>query len=126
MDDFKAFFLDILRLYLFRTIKLILNNVSKNVIDKGDITLPFEAAFGLGYTANAITNFSIETQIQNWSDFKNEFDQSSELNTKDRFRIGFGGQYHPYRTNSSYFLSNFKYSAGISYDTGHLKISMFA
>jgi hypothetical protein len=95
----------------------------ENVIDKGDITLPFEAAFGLGYTANAITNFSIETQIQNWSDFKNEFDQSSELNTKDRFRIGFGGQYHPYRTNSSYFLSNFKYSAGISYDTGHLKIS---
>ncbi len=88
--------------------------------EKGDITMPFEASFGIGYAPSTITNFSIEGQIQNWSGFENELDRASELLMKDRLKIGFGGQYHPYRQNLDTFFSGFKYSAGLSYDSGHL------
>lgn len=97
--------------------------LNEGVDEKGDITMPFEATFGVGYAPSIITNFSIEGQIQNWSGFENELDRSSELLMNDRFKIGFGGQYHPYRQNLDTFLSGFKYSAGLSYDSGHLSIS---
>ncbi len=40
----------------------------------------------------------------------------------DRYRLGLGTQYHPYQLGSEKFLSKFKYSAGVTYDTGHLTI----
>jgi hypothetical protein len=37
-------------------------------------------------------------------------------------RIGLGAQFHPYKKAQSRFFSSFKYSAGLSYDSGHLTI----
>lgn len=89
---------------------------------KGEINMPFEAAFGLGYAPSTFTNFSVEAQMQNWSGFENELDPTTENLMQDRIKIGVGGQFHPYRRNLDTFLSGFKYSAGLSYDTGHLNI----
>lgn len=89
---------------------------------EGKISMPFEAAFGIGYAPSTITNFSTELQIQNWSGFENELDPNTENLMQDRVKFGIGGQYHPYRRNLDTFFSGFKYSAGLSYDTGHLNI----
>jgi len=91
--------------------------------ETGDIKMPFEAAFGIGYAPSILSNFSLEAQIQNWSGFENELNRSAEEVMSDRFKIGVGGQYHPYRRNINTFLSGFKYSAGLSYDSGHLSIA---
>ena len=97
--------------------------LNDGIEENGKITTPFEATFGLGYAPSLLTNFSIEGQIQNWSGYENELDRSSEELMNDRFKFGVGGQYHPYRQNIGTFLSGFKYSAGVSYDSGHLNIS---
>lgn len=89
---------------------------------EGDISMPLEAAFGFGYAPSTLFNVAVEAQIQNWSEFTNELDPSSQQLMNNRTKLGFGGQYHPYRTNLDSFLSGFKYAAGISYDTGHLSI----
>ena len=89
---------------------------------EGDVYIPLEASFGLGYAPSPFVNFAAEGTFQKWSDFTNELDPSEEAFMKDRMKIGFGGQFHPYKRNSGSFFSRFKYSGGVSYDTGHLTI----
>jgi hypothetical protein len=40
----------------------------------------------------------------------------------DLMRVGFCAKYHPYKKAQSGFFSSFKYSAGLSYDSGHLTV----
>lgn len=89
---------------------------------KGDVYIPLEASFGVGYSPSTIVNFAAEGVFQKWSEFSSEIDPADELVMTDRFKVGFGGQYHPYKRNSNLFFSRFKYSGGVSYDTGHLTI----
>ncbi len=90
---------------------------------KGTVRLPLKLSGGLTYYPTGLVNFSFEGLYEQWSDYSSEFNPSNELALmKDRFKAGFGGEYHPYKTNSTSFLSNFRYSGGISYDTGHLSI----
>lgn len=92
--------------------------------EKGEISLPVELKGGLTYYPSSLVNFSIEGLYEQWSDYNSSFDPSNELNMmKDRFKAGFGGEYHPYRTNSENFFSNFRYSGGVSFDSGHLAIN---
>jgi len=88
----------------------------------GDISIPLEFSLGIGYAPSRAVNFSIEGQSQRWGDYKNTLNTSSESLLKDRLKLGIGGEYHPYRTGLETPLSRFKYSAGLSYDTGHLNI----
>jgi hypothetical protein len=89
---------------------------------KGDIEMPIEVAFGIGYAPNNFVNLSAEAQVQQWDNFKNGLQPDSEQLMSNRVKFGVGGQYHPYRRNFDGFLSGFKYAAGLSYDTGHLVI----
>lgn len=88
----------------------------------GQIELPLETSFGLGYGPSRFVNFAVEGTYQKWSNYRNELETVENVSFTDRLKIGVGGQFHPYKRNSSAFLSNFKYSAGLSYDTGHLNI----
>ncbi|MBD3617225.1 MAG: hypothetical protein HUJ22_11705 [Gracilimonas sp.] len=88
----------------------------------GNARLPLEVNAGLSYYPSYVVNFSIEGKLQQWSEAQSNIstnNQSFELS--DRAKLGLGGEYHPYRTNSTSFFSNFRYSGGISYDSGHLK-----
>ena len=89
---------------------------------EGDIHLPQEFAVGIGYAPKSYLNFGAEMQVQSWSDYYNELYPEYDGYLTDRTKIGFGGQYHPYRRGFNSFLSGFKYSAGVSYDSGHLTI----
>lgn len=89
---------------------------------KGDISMPLEMAFGLGYAPNTFLSFASEIQLQNWGDFSNNLDPEAAEIMTNRTKVGFGGQYLPYRRGYNSFLSRFKYSAGVSYDSGHLTI----
>lgn len=89
---------------------------------KGEVSLPLEMALGVGFAPSKFVNFSLEGQVQKWGDFSNELRPEDELQMSDRTKIGFGGQFHPYRRISRSFFSSFKYSGGVSYDTGHLTI----
>lgn len=89
---------------------------------EGDVYIPVEASFGLGYAPSPILNFAAEGVFQKWSEFSNEIKPSDDAVMSDRLKVGLGGQFHPYKRNSSAFFSRFKYSGGVSYDTGHLSI----
>lgn len=91
--------------------------------EKGQVTLPMELKGGLTYYPSQLVNISLEGLFENWSKYSSDFDPNNELSMmKDRVKFGIGGEYMPYRTNSDKFLSNFRYSGGVSYDTGHLNI----
>lgn len=99
-----------------------LDYTSSLSVSEGDIQIPLDASFGLGYAPSPLVNFAVEGTFQKWSDFTNELDRTEEGFMKDRMKIGFGGQFHPYKRNADSFFSRFKYSGGLSYDTGHLTI----
>lgn len=89
----------------------------------GEVALPLEINAGLTYNFTNLTNVSTELLLQNWNDASFTFDQDQEGYYKDRMRVGVGLQHHPYRSSQRQgFFSNFKYSAGVTYDTGHLRI----
>ena len=89
---------------------------------EGDVYTPLETSFGIGYAPSIFVNFGIEGVFEKWSDYRSDINPSDELVMSDRLKVGFGGQFHPYKTNSNQFFSRFKYSGGVSYDTGHLTI----
>lgn len=91
---------------------------------EGEVSLPLDVKAGFTYYPSTLVNFSAEGSFEEWGNYNSDFDQTdvSSAVMKDRLRAGFGAEYHPYRTNSDDFLSNFRYSGGVSYDTGHLKI----
>jgi long-subunit fatty acid transport protein len=89
---------------------------------KGEMSLPLEYAAGIGYAPHPRFNVSIEGQYQQWSDYSNDLVDNDGAVMADRMRIGLGAQFHPYKKAQSGFFSSFKYSAGLSYDSGHLTI----
>ncbi len=89
---------------------------------KGEMSLPLEYAAGIGYAPHTRFNVSIEGQYQQWSDYSNDLVDNDGAVMADRMRIGLGAQFHPYKKAQSGFFSSFKYSAGLSYDSGHLTI----
>ncbi len=90
----------------------------------GTVKLPMEINTGLTYNLNRFVVLSAETLIQYWDDAEYSYNSVQEAYFKDRMKTGFGIQYHPYRTEQrGGFFSNFKYSLGSSYDTGHLNIN---
>lgn len=91
-------------------------------VSEGDVYVPLEASFGVGYGPSQFVNFAVEGIYQQWSEYSNDLASSQQAVLKDRWKVGFGGQFHPYKKNSEGFFSRFKYSGGLSYDTGHLTI----
>lgn len=89
---------------------------------QGDVYIPLKASFGLGYAPSIFVNFAVEGVFEKWSEYTNEIESSDEAVMSDRMKLGLGGQFHPYKRNSNAFFSRFKYSGGVSYDTGHLTI----
>lgn len=89
----------------------------------GRVELPMEINAGLTYNPGRLSNFTAEIQLQNWGDAEYSYSTRHQSFYKDRIRTGFGFQYHPYRSDQmGGFFSNFKYSVGTTYDTGHLAI----
>lgn len=90
------------------------------------VKMPLEFNTGLTYNLSRFTNISAEVMVQQWGDAAYGFDIVQQDYFSDRIRAGVGIQYHPYRSNQpGGFFSNFKYSAGVSYDTGHLQLNDF-
>jgi hypothetical protein len=89
----------------------------------GTVKLPLEFNTGLTYNLSRFTNVVAELLVQQWDDAEYSFNPTQQNYFKDRVRAGFGLQYHPYRSDQfGGFFSNFKYSVGTTYDTGHLSI----
>jgi hypothetical protein len=92
------------------------------VAKRGELNMPLEVAGGLGYAPHNRFNVSAEVHYQQWSDYSNSLFDTKGARMTDRLRVGTGVQFHPYKKIQSGFFSSFKYSAGLSYDTGHLTI----
>lgn len=89
----------------------------------GNVGLPLKIGGGISYFVNSKFNASAEVQVENWDEAEYGFSARDENAFKNRRVMGIGFQYHPYKERSSNFLSRFKYSAGLSHDTGHLSIN---
>lgn len=91
---------------------------------EGKIEFPLEFNTGLTYYLNRFVNFTAELQLQDWENAEFSYNPDQELYYKNRVKGGLGFQYHPYmREQFDGFFSNFRYSLGTSYDTGHLSIN---
>lgn len=90
----------------------------------GKLRLPLELSGGLTYQASPGVSFTTEALYEKWSNFEYDFNagiqQDGEL--VDRYKAAFGVRYFPFASGSNNFLSQFKYRAGLSYDSGHLNI----
>lgn len=93
-------------------------------IETGTIELPASLSAGISYYPNNMVNFSAEGLFEGWSSYSSPFDNDNGNATmRDRVKLGFGAEYHPYKFNSPRLLSKFRYSGGVSYDSGHLTIN---
>src|SRR5699024_4757199 len=97
------------------------NNEHK--VGEGSIKLPLGIMGGITYQVNPKFSLSAEGLYQQWSDYENKIKMDDREMFTDRLKIGGGIRYNPVITGSDKFLSNFKYRLGVSYDTGHLKLS---
>lgn len=89
----------------------------------GNVKLPLEFNSGLTYNLSRFMNVVAEFQLQQWSDAEFSFNPTQQEYFKNRMKTGIGFQVHPYRSEQrGGFFSNFKYSLGTTYDSGHLSI----
>lgn len=89
---------------------------------EGSIKLPLKVSGGVSYSPSNLLMIGAEGFYEKWSDYKNDLKPSEAQLFTDRYKLGLGLQYFPYVTGSNKFLSYFKYRAGASYDTGHLRV----
>jgi hypothetical protein len=89
---------------------------------EGPIKLPMKVSGGVSYSPSNLLMIGLEGLYEGWSGYENDFNPSEDQMFVDRYKMGLGVQYFPYVSGSANFLSNFKYRAGASYDTGHLNI----
>jgi hypothetical protein len=89
---------------------------------EGTIKMPMKISGGVSYSPNNLLMIGAEGLYQGWSNYQNDFKPDEEELFADRYKLGLGLQYFPYVTGSNKFLSGFKYRAGTSYDTGHLRL----
>lgn len=92
-------------------------------LGKGDVKLPMSISGGISYQPNDLISFIAEGVYEQWTDFEYDFDPTKQQLFDDRLKVGTGIRFFPYRKGSDKFFSKFKYRFGVSYDTGHLKIS---
>lgn len=91
----------------------------------GKLRLPVEVTGGITYQISPAISFTTEGLYEQWSQFENDFNIGSPRSGQlgDRYKAAAGIRYFPFASGSNNFLSRFKYRAGVSYDTGHLKIN---
>lgn len=94
-----------------------------NGLGDGTINLPLRASGGLTYQLTPGLSVTTEGLYQQWSDFEFSFRPGQQELLSDRYKGAVGVRYFPFVSGSNRFLSRFKYRAGVSYDTGHLKIA---
>lgn len=104
-----------------RSERVELNEGSAN--RSGQVEFPLEINTGVTYYFNQFNSLTGEILIQNWSEAEYSYDAAQQGYFTDRKKIGVGYQYHAFYKERESFFNNFRYSAGISYDTGHLTVS---
>ncbi len=107
------------------TTKVINGTISTIDLDRsgtGNVSLPLQVSGGLTYFASPYFNISTDGLYEEWSKAKYELNLEQFDSYSDRYLFGIGAQFHPYRKGSDKFFSKFRYSAGVSYDKGHLNI----
>lgn len=112
-----------------RSDKQLSSNVTETVVvnegeglGDSEIELPLKMSGGITYHTSPQLSFTTEGLYEQWSEFSYGFNPQQETMFADRYKGAFGLRYFPFVTGSDKFLSRFKYRAGVSYDTGHLKI----
>jgi len=91
---------------------------------RGNVSLPLEFGTGVTYFFNPNLSVTAETRFEKWKDTEYDFSAREQNALKDRVQLGFGTSITPkdyQRANN--FFSNFKYSLGVTYDSGHLMVN---
>jgi hypothetical protein len=88
---------------------------------KGNITLPLEQGFGLGYKKGERINLVADFAITNWSQFI-FLDNASSL--KDNYRVALGINFVPekYAAGNGAFFKKLNYRVGVNYQTGYIAV----
>lgn len=89
----------------------------------GQVEFPLEINTGVTYYFNQYNSFTGEILIQNWSEAEYSYDATQQGYFSNKKKFGIGYQHHAFYKERQSFFNNFRYSAGLSYDTGHLTVS---
>jgi len=90
---------------------------------RDDIKFPLEINAGLTYNSSSTFSVTSELLYQQWNDAEFSFRADEEQYFVDRIKVGVGAQFLPYMSGQiRNFFSNFRYSAGVNYDSGHLRV----
>ncbi|MDP1802816.1 MAG: hypothetical protein Q8L81_15755 [Bacteroidota bacterium] len=101
--------------------EIVRDTVLANKDQKGNITLPLEQGFGLGYKKGERINLVADFAITNWSQFI-FLNNASSL--KDNYRIALGVNFVPekYAAGSGAFFKKLNYRLGVNYQTGYISV----
>lgn len=92
-------------------------------LGKGDIDLPMSLQGGMTYAFSNELSVSAEGLYEEWSQYRSDFEQNADQ-LLDRYKMGMGMRYRPYTNDDNTgFFSQFKYTLGTSYDTGHIELN---
>ena len=94
---------------------------SEDEFGAGNIRMPMEVTGGLTYSPNNKWQVGSEVLYQQWSDYQNYYKQPENY-MSDRYKFAVGTRFLPQQGNINTFFSRFKYNAGVSYDSGYLKL----
>lgn len=91
---------------------------------RGEVGLPLELGTGVTYFFNSNLSLTAETRFEKWEETQYDFSAREQNALKDRVQLGLGTSITPkdYQRSNSFF-SNFKYSLGVRYDSGHLMVN---
>jgi hypothetical protein len=92
------------------------------VIDaKGQIKLPLEQGFGIGFKKGERLNIIADYAITNWSDFK-LFNYANTLKNNSRTAIGFNYVPDKYASGKGTYFQRAQYRGGAFHQTGYLDL----
>jgi len=95
----------------------------ENQIAEGTVELPLGINAGVTYNPSNKYGITVEGLFEQWSGYSNELRSTRNTSFTDRLKIGTGMKFYPFASGSDKFLSQFKYSVGATYDTGHLEVN---
>lgn len=101
--------------------EIVRDTVIYNVNQNGNIQLPLEQGFGLGFKKGERINAVADFAITNWQNYK-YLDNVSDL--KKNYRVAAGVNFVPekYAAGNGAFFKRINYRLGVSYQTGFIQL----
>jgi len=102
--------------------KLPRDTIQQTMDEYGQIKLPLEQGFGIGFKKGEKFNLVVDYAITNWSQFK-MFEYTNNLKNNSRAAVGFNYVPEKFATGKGTYFKRSQYRAGAFYQSGYIDIN---